>query len=69
MKLATSTDLLNWTFRTNLANHASQPTLAKLSDGGYLLVYEQDLGCTGTGAGRAGGQLPALPPLPSWPRC
>jgi acid phosphatase type 7 len=51
VKLATSTDLLNWTFRTNLANYASQPSIAKLTDGGYVLVYEQDAGCTGTGSG------------------
>ena len=51
VKLATSTDLLNWTFRTNLANHASQPAIAKMTDGGYVVVYEQDLGCTGTGPG------------------
>jgi hypothetical protein len=51
VKLATSQDLLNWTYKTDLAVHGSQPTLTHLSDGGYLLVYEADSNCTGLGSG------------------
>jgi hypothetical protein len=40
--LATSSDLLTWTYRVDLDTHASQPTLAATSDGGYLLVEEAD---------------------------
>ena len=39
VKLAISTDLLTWQFKTDLGP-GSQPTLARLSDGGYLLAYE-----------------------------
>jgi hypothetical protein len=42
VKLATSSDLLTWTYRIDLDTHASQPTLAATSDGGYLLVEEAD---------------------------
>ena len=42
VKLATSNDLLTWTYRVDLDTHASQPTLAATSDGGYLLVEEAD---------------------------
>ena len=40
--LATSTDLTRWTMRTVVATHASQPTLAGLSDGAYVVVAEAD---------------------------
>jgi hypothetical protein len=42
VKLATSMDLLTWTYRVDLDTHASQPTLAATSDGGYLLAEEAD---------------------------
>lgn len=48
-KLARSTDLITWTHVLDLAAHASQPTIAQLSDGGFLVAFEQDSGCTGTG--------------------
>ena len=41
-KVATSTDLLSWTYRADLDAHASQATLARLSDDGYLVAYEKD---------------------------
>jgi hypothetical protein len=40
--LATSTDLLNWTFRVELGSHASQPTIAVASDGGFVVAWEQE---------------------------
>ncbi len=40
--VATSADLLHWTYRATLAAHASQPTIAPLSDHGYLVVEEAD---------------------------
>lgn len=39
VKLARSTDLANWYFVRDLFP-AAQPTIAKLSNGGYLLAYE-----------------------------
>ena len=42
VKVAMSTDLLRWTYRATLDPHASQPALASLSDGGFLLVEEAD---------------------------
>ncbi|HEX8860227.1 MAG TPA: metallophosphoesterase [Actinomycetes bacterium] len=42
VKAATSTDLLHWTYRATLDPHASQPALAALSDGGFVLVEEAD---------------------------
>jgi len=48
-KLATSTNLLTWTHAADLFVHGSQPTIAQLSDGSFLVAFEQDLGCTGTG--------------------
>jgi hypothetical protein len=50
VKVGTSTDLLAWTTRTMLASHGSQPTIARLTDGGFLVAYEQDGGCKGAGA-------------------
>lgn len=41
-QLATSDDLTTWTHRADLDAHASQPTLATLSDGGFLLAFERD---------------------------
>jgi phosphatidylinositol-3-phosphatase len=50
VKLATSKDLLTWTFKADLASNASQPTIQRIRDG-FLLAYEQDTGCTGAGTG------------------
>jgi hypothetical protein len=50
-KLATSTDLLAWRHRADLDAHASQPTIAALADGSFVVAYEKDSGCTGRGAG------------------
>jgi hypothetical protein len=41
-KLATSDDLTTWTHRADLDTHASQPTLAALPDGGFVLAFERD---------------------------
>ncbi|MEA2195254.1 MAG: hypothetical protein QOG42_1688 [Solirubrobacteraceae bacterium] len=41
-KVATSDDLTTWTQRGDLASHASQPTLAALPDGGFVLAFERD---------------------------
>lgn len=38
--LGSSSDLLNWNFITVLDTQASQPTIQKLSNGGYLVIYE-----------------------------
>jgi hypothetical protein len=40
--LATSSDLLNWTWRVQLADQASQPTIKPASDGGYVVAWEQE---------------------------
>jgi hypothetical protein len=40
VKLATSTDLMHWTFVTNLDDQASQPNIVATSDGGFLVVEE-----------------------------
>jgi hypothetical protein len=50
VRLATSTDLLHWHYVATLENDASQPTIAELSDGGFLVAYEK----TGRG-GSCGG--------------
>jgi hypothetical protein len=39
--LATSTDLIQWTWRREFGREASQPTIAAASDGGYVLAWEQ----------------------------
>lgn len=40
--LATSSNLLDWTWRVDLADHASQPTIAPASDGGFVVAWEQE---------------------------
>jgi hypothetical protein len=40
--LATSDNLLDWTWRRELARLASQPTIAPTSDGGYVVAWEQE---------------------------
>ena len=42
VNLATSTDLLQWTWRQEYGAGASQPTIAAASDGGYVLAWEQE---------------------------
>lgn len=42
VQLATSTDLMSWTWRQELASRASQPTIAPASDGGYVVAWEQE---------------------------
>jgi hypothetical protein len=42
VKLATSSDLLNWTFRRNLGTRASQPTMRVASNGGIVVAWEQE---------------------------
>lgn len=41
--LGTSTNLLDWTWRRDLASFASQPTITAASDGGYVVAWESDL--------------------------
>jgi hypothetical protein len=40
--LSTSSDLLTWTWRTELARRASQPAITEASDGGYVVAWEQE---------------------------
>ncbi|MFJ2828513.1 hypothetical protein ACIPC1_13170 [Streptomyces sp. NPDC087263] len=40
--VATSTDLMNWTFAHDLGTGASQPTITQISTGGYVMAWEQD---------------------------
>jgi len=40
--LATSTDLIRWAFTTTLEAGASQPTIASLPNGGYLVAFEKE---------------------------
>jgi Tol biopolymer transport system component len=42
--LATSTDLMEWTWQTTLAEFASMPTIRPASDGGYVVAWEQEPG-------------------------
>jgi len=46
VKVATSTDLMSWTFRTDLDEYASQPTISRLSDGSFIVAYEKGSGGT-----------------------
>ncbi len=43
-RVATSNDLLNWTFRKELAVNGSQPTIKASSDGGFVVAWEQEPG-------------------------
>lgn len=47
VSLATSTDLLNWTFRRTLDPDASQPTILALPTGGFLTAVEFNNGSGG----------------------
>jgi hypothetical protein len=40
--VATSTNLLDWTWEVELADQASQPSIAAMSDGGYVVAWEQE---------------------------
>jgi hypothetical protein len=40
--LATSTDLMRWTWRVTLAEGASMPTIVPASDRGYVVAWETD---------------------------
>jgi len=40
--LATSEDLMNWTWRRQLGDNASMPTIKPASDGGYVVAWEQE---------------------------
>jgi Bacterial Ig domain len=52
VRLATSTDLLQWTYVTTLEERASQPTIAALAGGGFLVAYEKNgSGATCQGSG------------------
>jgi len=51
VQLARSKDLLTWTHVADLDVHASQPTIAAIPGGGFLLADERDSGCGGTGPG------------------
>ena len=42
VELATSRDLMDWTWEVRLADRASQPTIAAASDGGYVVAWEQE---------------------------
>ena len=42
VNLATSTDLMTWTWRVRLATRASMPTIKPASDGGYAVAWEQE---------------------------
>jgi hypothetical protein len=44
VRLATSADLVHWSFQADLDSHASQPTIQALSDRSYLLAVEADNG-------------------------
>jgi hypothetical protein len=45
VKVATSVDLLNWTYAANLAVDGSQPTIYALKRGAALVAYETHAGC------------------------
>ena len=42
VNLASSPDLLTWTWRTELGRMASQPTIARSVDGGFVVAWEQE---------------------------
>jgi hypothetical protein len=66
VRLATSTDLLHWHYVGTLENDASQPTIAELSDGGFLVAYEKTgrgAACGGSGSCLAFQHYPGLDAL------
>lgn len=42
VSLATSVNLLDWTWRVDLATYASQPYIAEATDGGWVVAWEQE---------------------------
>lgn len=42
VELATSVDLVDWTWQVELADMAAMPTIAAASDGGYVVAWEQE---------------------------
>lgn len=53
VRLARSSDLLNWTYVVTIEIGASQPTAATLSDGSFVIAYEKDgsgTTCRGSGS-------------------
>ena len=42
LHVATSLDLMAWTWEVELAQMASQPAIAAMSDGGYVVAWEQE---------------------------
>lgn len=40
--LATSNNLLDWTWQTDLADYASQPSIKEAEDGGFVVAWEQE---------------------------
>jgi len=42
VQLATSADLATWTWRVELADQASQPSISESADGGYIVAWEQE---------------------------
>lgn len=42
VSLATSTNLLDWTWRATLAEQSSMPYIKQASDGGYVVAWEQE---------------------------
>ena len=40
--VATSTNLLDWTWEVELAKQASMPAISAMSDGGYVVAWEQE---------------------------
>jgi hypothetical protein len=49
VKFATSLDLINWRYRSDLAQYASHATIYNLPRGGTLVAFESQAGCTGAG--------------------
>lgn len=43
VRLATSTDLLNWKFIRTIENSSSQPTIAQAPNGAYIVAFEKHL--------------------------
>ena len=43
VRLATSSDLTHWAYKTTLDQNASQPTITQLTNGGFLVVDEKAL--------------------------
>ena len=42
LQVATSDNLLDWTWQVELARQASQPSIEAMSDGGYAVAWEQE---------------------------